>query len=199
VGNEIGLDLTARCFLSDGAGPTSEELLILTGAYYVSMHTDEFNHARYLLKRLSQNKVDELKVDYDLLRQLLCGLKNVNLEVLLTHLFAFSIIGTPDEKDDFRIYFWDMPFDKEIKLQDQVIPPDILWVTDPEDILVLDLNDKECIGLDLHIDNHIVDRLFDALKILENKSQVSDVYVKYALLSHVSTLIRERGFNVISV
>lgn len=108
--------------------------------------------------------------------------------ILESHLVSFSLIESEGKR---KFVIWDLPLDAKIKNTTSDIK-NITWIESIDEFRA-----GENIGINLPITSNINKELISLCLKIKQETKNDTIYIKYYILSHLATLIREQGFEVV--
>jgi len=109
-------------------------------------------------------------------------------DLLENHLVSFSVIESNGEQ---KLIIWDLPVDKKIEKSTNN-ETNITWIESPDDF-----NIGKNIGINLPITSDTPEQVLRICERIKKETSKKTIYIKYSILSHLATLMREEGFEVI--
>lgn len=178
--NKIKEDFEVYCGL-DFSKHNLKTALTIAGLNVIMKGDDQNATKLYILGRKLEHKTFKFIVD---------NVLKLGDFILESHIVSFSVI---ESNSKCTMLIWDLPLDKPIE-ETSNETTNINWITSMDNLTF-----QEPLGINLPFSTNINDDLLNILSKVKKSTDIETIYIKYSILSHLATLIRESGFKVIKV
>ncbi|MBC8500153.1 MAG: hypothetical protein H8D38_00115 [DPANN group archaeon] len=172
---------------------TLKDLLIFAGFYYLREMVDEHNTTKKFLQKIKKD--EKSYTSESTLKMVVDNLLKIS-DILEDHLASFSVVADETKSFEEIMIIWDLPLDKKIVLE-ETKADDIKWIKKKEDLDSLDLSSEKIVGINIPVSSNFNNEILYTLEKLKKHPNIKTVKIKYSLLSHPATIIREYGYKVV--